>query len=149
MSLDVYLLSDEPVDRDRSGIFIRENGQTREISREEWDTKYPGREPAICEPDPNDKRLYHGNITHNMAKMAKEAGIYEVLWTPQEIGITRAGKLVRPLLDGLTLLKDAPERFRVHNPTNGWGSYEVLVQFVADYLAACLKYPDAQVSADR
>lgn len=29
-----------------SGIFIRENGAVREITREEWDRRHPGQEPA-------------------------------------------------------------------------------------------------------
>lgn len=30
------------------------------------------------------------NITHNLGRMAKEAGIYQHLWRPEEIGVTKA-----------------------------------------------------------
>ena len=33
---------------------------------------------------------YSANITHNLGKMAEEAGIYKHLWRPEEIGITKA-----------------------------------------------------------
>lgn len=40
---------DTPVEREvcGSGIFVRENGATREITREEWDRRNPGREPVV------------------------------------------------------------------------------------------------------
>ena len=30
------------------------------------------------------------NITHNLNKMASELGVYEHLWRPDEIGVTKA-----------------------------------------------------------
>jgi len=45
---------------------------------------------------------YEANVTHNLNKMAMEAGIYEYLWRPDEIGITKAGRLIEPLSKGLT-----------------------------------------------
>src|SRR3990172_2778745 len=53
--------------------------------------------------------LYSANITHNLGKMAKEAGIYEHLWRPDELGIWNAGELILPLADGLAKLKADPE----------------------------------------
>lgn len=68
--------------------------------------------------------------------MAVEAGIYEHLWRPDEIGITKAAQLIAPLRDGLERLMTDPERYKKLNPSNGWGDYEGLVAFVADYRAA-------------
>lgn len=92
---------------------------------------------------------YSRNITHNLTKMASEAGIYQHLWRPDEIEITKANQLIEPLKAGLELLKSDPERFKKFTPSNGWGDYENLVNFVEDYLNACLEYPDADVSVDR
>lgn len=33
-----------------SGIFIRERGVTKEVSREEWDRRNPGRKPVVYRP---------------------------------------------------------------------------------------------------
>ena len=93
--------------------------------------------------------VHSGNITHNLAPMAEEAGIYEHLWRPEEIGITTAQQLIEPLSKGLALLKSDPERFRALTPENCWGSYDGLVAFVERYLTACAINPDAKVEASR
>lgn len=142
MSLDVYLEADGSA-APGSGIFIREDGRTRELSRAEWDEKFPGREPVVAEVETGE--IYNGNITHNLTSMASEAGIYKVLWRPDEVGIEKAEQLIEPLTIGLAALKAEPERFKPHNPPNGWGSYEVLVAFVAEYLDACQAHPGATV----
>jgi hypothetical protein len=89
--------------------------------------------------------VYTANITHNLAKMAGEAGLYECMWRPDEFGLTIASQLVTPLKRGLALLLSDPERFKAFNPPNGWGCYEGLVDFVERYLAACERYPTAAV----
>lgn len=146
MSLDVYLtlagVQDDPHER----IYIREDGRTKEITRDEWDARFPGREPVSVKSHASDSRVYSANITHNLNRMADEAGIYKALWRPEEVGITHASQLIEPLRDGLALLNSEPLYFRSFNPENGWGTYEVLCQFVAEYLAACEAYPTADVS---
>lgn len=97
----------------------------------------------------DDKTVYTANITHNLNRMASEAGIYEYLWRPDEIGVTKAEQLIEPLRDGLALLKSEPDRFKAFNPENGWGSYDGLVGFVKQYLAACQENPEAEVSVSR
>ncbi len=152
MSLDVYLKAAAPVAATPSlpRIFIREDGQNKELSRAEWDARFPGREPVVVPPsEERSAELYNGNITHNLGPMAREAGIYMECWRPEEIGITKASQLIEPLTSGLGALQQEPERFKAFNPDNGWGTYEGLVRFVADYLAACRAFPDADVSVWR
>lgn len=148
MSLDVYLKGDNPFGS-VSGpqIFIRENGQSKRISRNEWDRLNPGREPVTVKP--RDGYLYEANITHNLGKMADAAGIYKPLWRPDEIGLRFARDLVAPLTNGLELLRDDPEHFKAFNPPNGWGSYDTLVQFVEEYLLACKAFPSAEIEVSR
>src|SRR6185437_6923036 len=102
MSLDVYL-EDDDVTPKGSGIFVREGGQTREISREEWDSKFPGVEPVIADVERNER--YSANITHNLGKMADVAEVYKPLWRPDEVGITHARQLIEPLTEGLRRLQ--------------------------------------------
>lgn len=151
MSLDVYLTLEGVlgVGESKPRIFIREDGQTKEISREEWDERYPGVEPATVESPLDASEVYSANITHNLGRMAGAAGIYEALWRPEEIGITKAEQLIEPLAKGLALLREFPSRFRALNPPNGWGNYEGLARFVEDYLAACREYPEAKVNVWR
>lgn len=146
MSLDVYLTDGSPT-LVGSGIFIREDGSTREISRAEWDAKFPGTDPVVAEVER--REWWTGNITHNLNTMAQAAGIYKELWRPDENGIERAEQLIEPLTAGLKRLQANPATFRALNPPNGWGTYEGLVQFVADYLDACKANPSCAVSVWR
>ena len=89
--------------------------------------------------------VYENNITHNLNKMADAAGIYGVIWRPEENNIYKAGELISYLEVGLEELRQNPEQYETFNPPNGWGSYEGLVKFVEKYLEACRKYPDANI----
>jgi len=150
MSLDVYLKFPGAKKETGSGIFILENGKTKEITREEWDRRSPGQEPVIFNQSIyEDEEVYSANITHNLNTMAEAAGIYDCLWRPEEIGITYAAQLIDPLSHGLQELCRNPERFLPLNPPNGWGDYEGLVSFVEKYLLACIKYPAAIVEVSR
>lgn len=93
--------------------------------------------------------VYERNITHNLARMASEAGIYTELWEPDRANITTAAQLIEPLRAGLALLKADPARFEKYNAPNGWGMYEHFVPFVEDYLRACEENPDAKVRVSR
>ena len=98
---------------------------------------------------PRPTEVYWRNITHNLGKMAAEAGIYQHLWRPEEIGITHADQLIEPLTEGLARLKADPEHYSKFNAPNGWGLYEHFVPFVEDYLRACRENPDAEVTVCR
>ena len=149
MSIDVYLKQKDAVGRTGSGIFVREDGSTKEITREEWDARNPGREPVIAEQAEDSYEVYSANITHNLGKMAGAAGLYDALWRPDEHGMGKARQLVEPLRAGLKKLRDDPDTFRAHNPANGWGNYEGLVTFTEGLLNACEANPNAEVSVCR
>lgn len=89
------------------------------------------------------------NITHNLNRMASEAGIYQHLWRPEEIGVTKARQLIEPLRAGIALMKAEPSRFEKHSASNGWGTYEQFIPWLERYLAACEEAPDADVSVSR
>lgn len=147
MSLDVYLTTHESHLKS-AGVFIRRDGCNVEITREEWNRLYPDREP-VTTSDENTNEVYSSNITHNLNKMADAAGVYMYLWRPDEIGISKAAQLIEPLRAGLALLKSDPRRFKELNPSNGWGDYDGLVEFVEEYLNACIASPDADVGVSR
>ncbi len=148
MSLDVYLTMPGQPQTYEARIFVREDGQTRNLTREEWAARFPDREPVTFTEEETDT-VYSANITHNLNKMADEAGIYKALWRPEECGITVAAQLIEPLERGLALLQSDPSRFQAFNPDNGWGTYEGLVRFVQDYLVVARRYSDAEVSVSR
>lgn len=146
MSLDVYL-NIPNAGADGTGIFIRENGQVRQMTRTEWNERFPDREPIVVERDSD--CVYQSNITHNLGKMAGHAGLYLPMWRPDEIGIIYAHQLIEPLRAGLDALLRDPDFMKLSNPENGWGNYDNLVEFTRQYLAACEKYPYAEVSVWR
>jgi hypothetical protein len=156
MSLDLYLYGvagQVTPPSDSSGIFIRAGGEMFEITRAEWDRRHPGIEPAMVKPQPREEDnppvLWSQNITHNLGKMASEAGLYATLWRPDENGITHARDAIADVDDGLRLLKQRPKHFKQFNPENGWGDYELLVRFTESFLEACKRFPGATVYACR
>lgn len=147
MSLDVYLTVKEPVAKSGTGVFVRDNGQTRELTVEEVKEKWSTAE--VGEQEYESDTVFDYNITHNLGKMAGEAGVYEALWRPEEKSWTKAGDLIETLEAGLKELKDKPEHYQQFNPENGWGSYDGLVEFVEQYLAKCKEYPEAEIRVSR
>ena len=97
------------------------------------------------ECDGNEITVFTANVTHNLGKMADKAGVYQVLWRPEEIGVVYAKDAVKLLEDGLRELKSKQKYFEKFNAPNGWGLYEHFVPFVQDVLDACYKYPNAKV----
>lgn len=93
--------------------------------------------------------VYSNNITHNLNKMAQEAGLYDVLWRPDENDIYTAAEMIPHLEAGLVRLRANREHFEKFNPTNGWGNYVGLVNFVNQLLQACKADPDARVRVSR
>lgn len=93
--------------------------------------------------------VYSANITHNLNKMADKAGLYQALWRPEELPITKAKDLIPILSEGLEKLKRKPGYFKKFNAKNGWGTYDGLVNFVEEYLQACRENPRARIEVSR
>lgn len=95
------------------------------------------------------KCVYEANITHNLARMASEAGIYFALWNPEELGVCKANQLIEVLEKGLLDLIRKPTYYMQFDASNGWGTYNDFIPFVAKYLEALRKYPDAEIEVSR
>jgi len=91
--------------------------------------------------------VFSANVTHNLTAMADAAGIYQHIWHPEELNITKASQLIKPLKAALKLLKSDPDGFKRYDNENAWGQYNDLVSFVQDYLTACKAKPRASISA--
>ena len=89
--------------------------------------------------------VHSQNITHNLGAMAKEAGIYKVLWRPQEAGVWDAEDLIKPLEAGILLMASDPERFKELDSPNGWGTYGNFLPWLAELLEACRKNPSSRI----
>ena len=172
MSLSVYLTIPKSQNRKQSsGIFIRQNGSTVEVSAEEFSKLYSNQEPVMVVSDPEEEteEVYWANITHNLNEMAVKAGIYEALWRPYRLHPNysdfgkdydaemafessvkmKAKDIVLILEKGLSVLKANPEYFKKFNSSKGWGLYKHFVPFVEKYLNACKEYPEAEIYCSR
>lgn len=151
MSLDIHLISQKKVfSTKHSGIFVREKGQMKEISEEEWYKKHPNNEPVRFLGEKQEtNRIYDSNITHNLTAMADAADIYYALWRPEEKGFKYAKDIIPALELGLEFLRADEKKFRKFDDPNGWGTYEQFVPFVEEYLAACREHPDALIEVSR
>jgi hypothetical protein len=119
--------------------------------------------------EPQREEVYGANITHNLGKMAGEAGIYEALWRPyqlkegynipeddydaeyefEEANPVRAHEIIEIIEKGLADMKARPKHYEKFNSPNGWGMYEHFVPFIEKYLAALKEFPETQVVCDR
>lgn len=137
MSLDLYLVTDTPVHHKGTGVFIRENGETKELTKEEYKEKF-GKEAK--EEEYTDNNLLHINLTHNLAPMANKCGykdesttLYTLLWHPENV-LGEDCKVTKEyyykLVDFYGLLESNPDYYKQFNPKNGWGSYEQLISAV-------------------
>ena len=90
-------------------------------------------------------RVCGENITHNLGKMAKEAGIYDALWHPTENGYTKGKDIIPILQAGLAKLEANPGYFKKFDSPNGWGLYIHFVPFVKRVLEGCVGHPDADI----
>lgn len=95
------------------------------------------------------EEVFSANITHNLGKMAIEAGIYQACWRPEEIGASKAKDIVPMLEKGLADLKARPEHFQQFNSPNGWGMYDNFVPWVEKYLDACRENLEAEIGVSR
>ena len=126
MSLDIYLY--DPILKTRTCVCT--------FCSNEYKEEYTG-------------LLWHKNITHNLAMMASEAGIYQNLWHPETIPISYASEIEPHLQQAIITLAKDPEKFKRFNPENGWGSYHTLMKFIVEYHDACMKYPYAEIKICR
>ena len=101
--------------------------------------------------EPHRVTLYSGNVTHNLGKMAAEAGVYKAVWCLDEYMAELHGEEKLPtaewlsgvIEEGLKDLRDRPMHYKQFNPANGWGDYEGFVEFLGDYLTALKTHPKA------
>ena len=163
MSLDLYIISPEPVKKTGTGVYIRENGKTVELKTiEEVKQRFPDTDvSAIEERTIETDEFWHGNITHNLGRMAKEVQLaertkdgsfitlYDILWEG-ELTMKSKWLLVSLLSKAVHELDNKPTKYQMFNPENGWGTYEQLLQFTKDFLKAVINAPEgSHIEIDR
>lgn len=93
------------------------------------------------------------NITHNLNIVVDECGKiwgrkhYELIWRPDELFKIPNGKVpVKLIINRLpVLISDLIENeseLSQYVPSNGWGTFEGLIEFLCDYLKECYKHKE-------
>lgn len=145
MSLDISIISPEPIKKKSTGIFARIDGRTRELTREEAIEHFPNVDPnSIVEEEIETNEFWSRNITHNLTKMAyncygRNWCLYDLLWRdemPDSII-----EYMTDLLASLIELESDPDKYKQFNPPNGWGTYEQLIDFVRSFIHALIDMP--------
>jgi len=144
MSLDLYIKAPKPIKKRGTGVYIRENGGNRELeTMEEVRQHFPDSDLShISEYVYETDNAWHGNITHNLNKMAMQVPVgkytlYEILWRPEEIGYQQVNAdYAKELYLGFTYLKTHRDELEKFNPENGWGNYEILLSFCSSLVRA-------------
>ena len=108
-----------------------------------------GEELERLEDDYEEAKLASHNVTHNLSEMAEAVGLYKILWYPEEVGITSVSQMIVPLEKAIKELKANPDKYKVYNPPNGWGNYDIFVSFCRSVLRTCQENPDAVIEAGR
>ena len=99
--------------------------------------------------DGNNIEVFWKNITHNLNKMASEAGIYEILWRPDENGFIYAKDIINILDEAYSELVLNKKHYKKFDAENGWGTYDGFKEFVRCVLEACNQYPNATIKISR
>tara|TARA_R110000744_G_scaffold372210_1_gene483746 strand:- start:46 stop:336 length:291 start_codon:yes stop_codon:yes gene_type:complete len=85
---------------------------------------------------------WEGNITYNLSPMMNEVFIIPLRDMYGMTGI----QISHCLHKSIQSMVFREEKLIELNPTNGWGSYDVLFNFILDFKQACDKYPDEKLS---
>ena len=156
MSLDLYIVSKTPVLHRGTEVYIKENGETKELkTKQEVLTHFPDTNPDnINEITYKDNIYFHLNITHNLTEMADKCcvpldnnnsvSLYQLMWHPEDtLGIiTPTMDYVTELMSCYKMLAENPDLFKRYNPDNGWGTYEQLLHKVKKYIEALISISD-------
>jgi len=102
----------------------------------------------LSDPETGEE-LFSQNITHNLGKMASEAGCYQACWRPEEIGATKAADIIPHLRHAAAELASRPTHYQQFDAPNGWGLHKHFLPWVVAYLEACEAHPDALIEVSR
>lgn len=90
------------------------------------------------------------NITHNLTKMADEAGIYYAIWRPEELfKVPKCKDVLDIIKEGYKKMLDDPERYKKFNPSNGWGNYSGFCEWIEKLISAYEENPEAVIRCSR
>ena len=154
MSLDLFIKSKTPIKKTGTGVYIRENGRTRELKTKEEVLCYFGNSDGVDVNVYETDEIWHENMTHNLGNIAskikgKERNLYTLLWRPTENKVTKdwVTEILRCytyMMEHEDELRPLEEENRIHE-SNGnsyiWGTYNLLKEFMESLVRCLLDLP--------
>ncbi len=101
-----------------------------------------------CSECGHSETFFTANMTHNVAAMAEEAGVYDAIWYPDASNITTANELISPLENAVKDMMDKPDKYKALR-VNEWGTYEDFLPWLIRLLVECRLHPDAEIGVSR
>lgn len=151
MSLDLYIISKKPITKKGTGVYIRENGETRELETVEEVKKYFPNAEDIEEKTYTTDEIWRGNMTHNLGRMAEKVcpgkrSLYTLFWHPSETRVT--DRWVSDVMECFVELsrnksyyKPMEEENRITEENGNsyiWGTYESLYKFTRSLISCVM-----------
>ena len=142
MSLDLYIISPEPIKRKSTGVFCRKNGKTYECETlEQVKSEFPDCDLSsikVFEYETNE--YWHVNLTHNLTDMANQVKfgsytLYDLMWHPEEHGFINISHQYIELINKMVQILNNLDQSIIDKttPSNGWGTYDQLREAVNDF----------------
>jgi len=88
--------------------------------------------------------IWDDNITYNLSAMARECGLWHVMFNPEIAGM-KIGRLLPQLETAINQLENDPDFYKDFNPKNGWGTYEDLLKTAKEFLEIVKEYPETTI----
>jgi len=84
-------------------------------------------------------QVFDRSIMIESKTVASLAEIYDPIFCPEKLNISKASQLINPLTIALFKIKSDPDYYKP------FYAYEDFLSFLEEYLKACIKYPDANI----
>lgn len=98
--------------------------------------------PACASCHAEERRVFDGNITHNLTELWRELHVHDELY---ECAGKTAKDIVEPVRAAFERLIEDLEGYRKFDAPNGWGKAVHAVAFLYRLMRACEQYPDASI----
>lgn len=85
------------------------------------------------------------NITNNLIDFAIALNCYECIWKPKNLNIITAYQLLPHLYEAYYNVIKYGDIYLSLLPKNGWGTKEQFLNFIDQYIEACITYPNTLI----
>ena len=90
--------------------------------------------------------VFDTNMTHNVSVFWRTAGCYDAIYNSDGM---KASEVVPFLKRGYDTMVASPDTYRSMNPKNGWGNYDICIEWLGEIITACDQYPNSIISISK